>query len=59
MFSSVESTFFRTGFALQYDGNMSVTDELVKKRWGGKPKEPPGGHEFSLGVGKEVTVSES
>ena len=44
MFSSVESAFFRAVFDSIYEGEMSVTDELEKKRWGGKPKEPPCGH---------------
>ena len=45
MLSSVKLAFFCVGFDPPYDGDMSVTDELVKKRWGGKPKEPPGGHD--------------
>ena len=44
MFSSVQLAFFRAVFDPINDGEMSMTDELVKKRWGGKPKEPPFGH---------------
>ena len=41
MFSSVKSAFLSVRRAPPYDGDMSVSDELVKKRGGGKPKEPP------------------
>ena len=41
MFSSVKSAFLSVRRAPPYDGEMSMTDELVKKRGGGKPKEPP------------------
>ena len=37
MFSSVESAWENGSQHATYDCQMSVTDELVKKRWGGKP----------------------
>ena len=44
MFSSVKLAFLSVRRAPPYDGEMSIPDELVKKRGGGKPKEPPCGH---------------
>ena len=38
MFSSVKSAFLSVRRAPPYDGDMSMTDELVKKRGGGNRK---------------------